>query len=254
MTDPVQTAAPATAAPTTTTTQTTTTPSAQSSQTDPAAPAVVTEPAKADAANPEPAKTDGAKDPGDLLFDENKDGEADGEKKDGEEADQAIAVDFEKITLPDGMQISAENKEALSAFIAKYNLPADAAQGAAQELADIGAKMQQAQLDGWMDMKKEWREKVESDPILGGHNLKQTVADANTVVRKYAGDEAQLKEFQQDLVFLGLGNKTSFVRFLANIHAATKEDTLDGRSSAASVASKTAAQRMYPSMKSESDA
>ncbi len=198
---------------------------------------------------------------GDLLFEEKKDKADDAdsaddekEKKDSEEEKPPITVDFEKIKVPEGMTISEENQKALADFVNKHNLSQEGAQEAVQELADLGAKMQQVQIDKWMDMKKEWRSQVEADKELGGQNLTKTIAECNDVVRKFAGDEANLKEFQNDLIFLGLGNKPSFVRFLKNINAATKEDGLDGKSANTQTPTKTMAQRMYPDMPSESSA
>lgn len=254
----------------TTTNEGTTTPSAQSSDSN-AAPAATTETPPADE--------------GDLLFSENKpqepakltvdeqkkylEGKVDPKELEGKtdeeiaklvdehkakEAEAAGKVDFAKITLPEGIKMSEENQKALQAFVTKNKLTGEQAQAAAQEMADMGSKLQQENLRQWQDMKKSWRESVENDPVLGGNNLKQTVADCNDVVRQFAGSEAELKEFQADLIFLGLGNKPSFVRFLKNIRAATKEDGMDGRSTASAAPQKSAAQRMWPDMKSEADA
>ena len=206
----------------------------------------------------EPAK---ATDTGDLLFGEKppEDGQEkpDGEKPDGEEGEDPEVVvpkvDFEKITLPEGVVITDESKEALQGFITKHKLSPEAAQDAAQELADIGASIQQKQVEQWQTMKQEWRQAVENDPKLGGHNLRQTIDSCDAVVRKFVGGEAELQEFQADLTLLGLGNKLSFIRFLSNVHAATAEDKLGGKSGPAEPAAKSMAQRMYPNMRSEAE-
>lgn len=238
MTEATVTEASAPAAEATPTTETTTTPSQQPS---------------------EPAK-----DTGDLLFGEKppEDGQEkpDGEKPDGEDGEKGddaevveAKVDFEKITLPEGIAISEESKEALQSFITKHKLSPEAAQDAAQELADIGASIQQKQVEQWQNMKQEWRQAVENDPKLGGHNLRQTIDSCDAVVRKFVGGEAELQEFQADLTLLGLGNKLSFIRFLSNVHAATAEDKLGGKSATAQPAPKSMAQRMYPNMRSEAE-
>ncbi len=228
------------AATPTTTTEASTTPSAPSGD------------KPAEGQKPEGEKKDFDPKADDLLFDEKKEGEKkegeEGEKKEGD-PEAPVAIDFEQIKLPEGMTISEENKTAITEFTGKHKLT----QEAAQDLADIGARIEQARLDGWQNMKKEWRGQVEADPQLGGQNIKQTVSECNDIIRKFAGNEGELKELQDDLIFLGLGNKKSFVRFLKNVHAATKEDGVTGKSGGGQTPTKSAAQRMYPNMKSEND-
>lgn len=267
------TEATSTTTPATTTPQATTTPSAQSSDSTQQAQTTT--------------QADGQQqaDAGDLLFDQKPDdnqaqkltvddhkkfleGKIDPKELEGKtdeeiaklydeqkakEGEAASTVDFEKITLPEGIKMSEANQKALQEFVTKNNLTGEQAQAAAQEMATMGAKLQQENLAQWQNMKKGWREKVESDPVLGGNNLKQTISDCNDIVRKFAGSDAELKEFQADLIFLGLGNKPSFVRFLKNVHAATKEDGLDGKSTATAQPQVSPAKRMYPNMRSEND-
>lgn len=181
-----------------------------------------------------PAEGDGA-DP--------KDGEE--PPKDGEEG-EAVEVKLEELTVPEDMPIPDELKGPLSEYIKDHKLDKDGA----QKLTDLGVKMQQHNLDVWTKTKSDWRKEVEADPVLGGTNLKVTVAKANDVIRKFAGSEENLAELKQDLVLLGLGNKRSFVRFLNNIAQATGNDTAGGSSggSAQQAGADAMAKRMYPNM------
>lgn len=184
-----------------------------------------------------------------LLFDGDKpkEGEADA-TKDGEgKQDEAgeVSVKLEDLKLPEEIQIPEEMKGPLTDYIKEHKLDKDGA----QKLTDLGVKMQQHNLKVWTDTKAAWRKEVETDPVLGGQNLKATVTKANEVIRKFAGTEEHLNELKQDLVLLGLGNKRSFVRFLSNIAAATGNDSANAAAGAAKDNSPDArAKRMYPNM------
>lgn len=204
-------------------------------------------------AQPQQKPADNPADQAQLLFEEPpKEGEGDAaenteteQKKDGE-GEQPAAVDIAELTVPEDMPIPDELKGPLTEYITENKLDKEGA----QKLTDLGVKLQQHNLDVWTKTKDEWRKEVETDPVLGGSNLKATVAKANDVIRKFAGSEENLAELKQDLVLLGLGNKRSFVRFLTNIAAATGNDSAGGPSGTGGRQDgfDAMAKRMYPGM------
>lgn len=175
------------------------------------------------------------------MFDEAK-------AKEAADANAGPVFKFDDIKIPETMPITPETKEKVTAIAAKHKLGTEAM----QELIDTHVEIMNGQTEQWEGLKKTWRGEVEKDPVLGGKNLETVRKAANDVVRKFAGNETELKEFQEDLILLGLGNKKSFIRFLNNVAAKTKEDTLDGAAGSGEPKKPTAAQRMWPNMKSES--
>lgn len=231
----------------------------------PNSPATTTQqpnPADAAAKPPVTPTPDGAKPnaekPGDqeqFLFEGDKPKDVEGGEKPPGEADKPKEgegdykpVDLSEITVPEDMPIPEEIKAPLTEYATKNKLSKEQT----QELIDLGIKREQQNIDFWNNTKAEWRKEIETDPELGGANLAATKSQANNVIRQFAGSEENLKELQQDLILLGLGNKRSFVRFLSNVAKATGNDKthLDGAPGNAPSADTTdaKAKRMYPNM------
>lgn len=196
-----------------------------------------------DSAKPE-AKTDA--DQGDLMFakkegeDEKKEGEEKADEKEGEKAE--AVYDFK---LPDDAQPVPEMLDNLKVFAKENKLSPEAA----QKIVDMGVEMQTKQLEQWNSTKKAWRDEVRADSVLGGHNLDASIKTAEDIVARFGGNETEIKEMQDDLVFMGLGNKKSFIRFCNNIAKATKEDSMDGSvNKSAERQAEGLAQRMWPNM------
>lgn len=190
-----------------------------------------------------------------LLFDEGQpegqgDATTDGadKPKEGEADPNApVEVKLEELAVPDDMPIPDDMKAPLTEFIAENKMSKEQA----QKVIDLGVKMQQQNLDIWTKTKGEWRKAAESDPEIGGANLKPTLNRVNNAIRKFAGNETQLKEFQQDLILLGLGNKPSFIRFMNNVAKATGNDSAAGNSGGGAPNGddfEAKAKRMYPNM------
>lgn len=159
----------------------------------------------------------------------------------------AVVFKFEDIKIPDTMPVTDEMRGKVTALAEKHKLGTEAM----QELINTHVEVMNGQRDQWDKMKLDWRTQTEKDPEIGGANLDAVKKAANDVVRKFAGTDEQLKEFQEDLILLGLGQKRSFIRFCNNIAKRTREDSQDGSSTSSQPAKKTTAQIMYPNMKSE---
>lgn len=184
------------------------------------------------------AGADAKKEADSLLFnkEEKKEGEQgkDGEKKDGEKSDKKDDAKkdappefkLEELKIPETMPLAEDMKEEIVTFAKDNKLTKEAM----QKGVDMVVKVQEKHEQNWKEMKKGWREEVKADAKLGGseENLKKTIGVCDDVVRKFGGSEKELEELQDDLILLGLGNKRSFIRFLVNVHNATKEDKQEG--------------------------
>lgn len=251
--------------------QTPTTPSQPSTPANPATPEVKVDAApqsvqtpQADVKTPEtPAdpKNEPAKaDPKDLLFDdkvkdgknadgtdktpEQKEAEAKAAKEAEDKANAEKPVEYKEFKVPEEMKVDADQVEWIKKFAGERKM----SQEDAQALLDKGVEMQQKNLDFWNETKKGWREAVEKDPVLGGHNLTKSVKTANEIVTKFAGTPQELGELQDDLILLGLGNKKSFIRFCNNVARATSDDKMSGASGNNVTKSADLASRMWPDM------
>ena len=208
-----------------------TTPSSEPS-TNPApnpAPAEAGDNAPAPAENPTP-EDDGQQalfDDALLKPDEQKPEGEEGEKPEGEEENkegeegEEPTFDIDALTTPEGQEIPSDIKTALSEFAKEHKLTNEAA----QQIVDMGVKQNKMAIDNWIQTRKDWRTESERDPEIGNENFTKSVQSANSVVRQFASNpnadaatqEKQFKEFQDDLILLGLGQKKSFIRFCVNI-------------------------------------
>lgn len=154
--------------------------------------------------------------------DANADGNEAPAGENGEGEDQEI--EYGEFTSPDDLPISPESRDEFVALLKETKVTKDQA----QKLIDMHVKMRQREVERWNELKDNWRKEAEKDPEIGGDKLKTSVKLANDVVRKFAGSPEQLDELRNDLILLGLGNKPSFIRLMANIAKATSDDTQDG--------------------------
>lgn len=153
-------------------------------------------------------------------------------------------TDFDLSKLPEGIEIADDQLE----WVKEYGKANNLTQEQAQALMDKGIEMQQKNLDYWNDTKKGWRDQVKADPELGGQNLSKSVTAAEAVIAKFGGSAENIKEMQDDLQLLGLGNKRSFIRFCNNIAKATSDDRADTPSGNSPAPVKNLAQQMWSNM------
>lgn len=169
------------------------------------------------------------------------------EKLYNEQKDKEALGDFklEDIKTPEDMPIPEEMKEKVGDLAKIFNDAKLKPAEKMQKAVDLHIEIQNKQLKDFVNLKAGWKKTVEDSA-----DLKAMVGPANDVVRKFAGDGAQLEEFQGCLKMLGLGNHPSFVRFCGNIAKAIGEDTFDGQGNKGGGQKKDLAELMYPDMKS----
>lgn len=219
---------------------------------------------------------DGDKDKDDLLFEEDEDdpkpdedkdkegddGEGDESESDEDEPSEESQFDFDKLEIPADLPVPEGIKDQMSDFAAKYKLDNEGMQA----MTDMHVSIMEQQAAQWAEMKETWRNETRSDPDIGGENWAESKLLANNLIRmiwgeetkevknsqgeviqtiKIGGSEDLLKEFQQDLKFLGLGNKRSFIKGLVNIGRMMDNDTIAGAKPGGGSGPKDAAEILY---------
>lgn len=226
-------------------------------------PTAAPSPSPAPGPSPAPTPAPAAKDDKQLLFNEedpNKPAETPEEKtaretaekeakekadKEAAEKGEYVAPKLEELNLPEDMPIPDAVKEKVTALSTKHKFSKEQL----QDMSDLHVEILQGQLTEWENTKTKWAEEAKADPKIGGDKLAGNLKAANDLARKFAGNAEELKEFQQDLIGLGLGNKKSFIRFMANIAAATADDTQNPGGDKPTEEKKDVANILYPGMK-----
>lgn len=194
----------------------------------------------------------------DLLSDDEVDGDPDGDgAKDG---DGEGPPDEYQLNLPDGVELTEEQKTALGPFntLAKE---VGLTQEAYDKLLDFDMKRADNIVESVRQQNIEhvndWAAAVQADPVIGGDNLQTTLANAKAA-------RAALSEIAPELVPLlahpgkvkgdaaaqamGLGNHPGMVKLLSWIGANLADDKLENGDAVATGEGDKLA-KMYPSMK-----
>lgn len=157
----------------------------------------------------EEAKTQEQDDPEKKTDSEDDKGDKPDEKEEGEGKDKEEGESqYTDFTIPDDLPAQETDVTFLKEFGSKHGLTQDAL----QELIDQHVSMTQRTFDEFNNMKTEWKEQLESDPKIGGENLKTTIEKANQAVALIGDDE-----LIEDLTLLGVGNKRSFANAMLKV-------------------------------------
>ena len=177
-----------------------------------------------------------------------KEGDAEGEDADGEGSEKPI--EYQDFAMPEGFTPDAQLLNNFKELGVKSKIP----QETAQELVNLFADHQKKSLESYVQERRAWREEVKNDPELGGHNLKGTLQNIEALVQKFATnsegvvDQSIVDGMQENLIFWGMGDRLSFLKFLNNIHKATSEDKADGKPGTVTTAQKSTAQAIWGNM------
>ena len=126
-----------------------------------------------------------------------------------------------KLELEEGSLVSSEMLGEIEAWAKDNNLSQEAATGILQN--------QDKLLKSWVESKMQenetviegWRDIVINDKVLGGENLKKTVANAKKTVERFA-----TPEFTDMLRQTGYGDHPEVVRFFSRIGTLLNNDSL----------------------------
>ena len=142
------------------------------------------------------------------------------EGKDGKKAEGAPEK-YEQFTAPEGVQLDQELVTEFTTLAKAKNL----SQEAAQEVLNLGAKAVQkalsAQTERWGEIREGWVNDLKADKEFGGEKFNETVEGAKRALKRFGSDS-----FTGFLNATGYGDNADFIRLLARVDKATREDTV----------------------------
>lgn len=155
--------------------------------------------------------------------------------------------DFKDVVLPDGMALDAELTGEFSSIAKEMKL----SQANADKFMGIGVKLSQklqqnfenAIKEAQGNRIKEIKTMLNTDPEIGGANLKSTLLEANEAYKAFVSEEAA-----NVLAETGLNNHPAIVKMFRDIGRQVKGDTIKGLGSPKH---QRTAEDWYPSMKKE---
>ena len=170
-----------------------------------------------------------------------------GEIKEDVEDSAPEAYDFKDVELPEGMELDAELTEEFSSIAKEMNL----SQAKADKFMGMGVKLSQkiqqnfenAIKEAQVNRIKEIKTMLNTDPEIGGANLKSTLLEANESYKTFVSDEAA-----NVLAETGLNNHPAIVKMFRDIGRQIKGDTVKG---SGSPQHQRTAEDWYPSMKKD---
>lgn len=155
---------------------------------------------------------------------------------------EAVELDALKTAAGEGVTF---NDEQLTGFLSILNSAGSRAE-MAEQLISYYLKHEEVVANqigqDWNNMIAEWKTAVDTDPLIGGVNKQQSLAQAREVVETYADDAAELKGLLRST---GLGNHPQFIKLLVNVRKNTPGEAtpVKGDKSGAPLSF---AERLYP--------
>lgn len=171
------------------------------------------------------------------------------DKKIAADAEGAKPADVSAVKLPDGIKQDPTTMAEFAEFAKTNNLT----QAQAQQVAELGAKMMQRNLDTQVENIKaagiEWSKQSTADKEFGGEKLGENLSVAKRAVDKFAS--ADLKKLlgnydpKDNPMGTGLGNHPEFIRAFFNIGKTISEDSVVTGGSGKTTASSNPADVLY---------
>lgn len=117
------------------------------------------------------------------------------------------------ITLPEGLEVSDERRDAALAIINNRELtPKEQLQGLINLQGELAKEASEAISETWATTQKTWQDEVKADPTIGGDKLPATLSAVNKLVTEY-GDDKLVEAF----ALTGAGNNVHVIKFLNSI-------------------------------------
>lgn len=146
-----------------------------------------------------------------------------------------------ELKAPEGVELDPGHVDKIASFAREQGLSQEVAQAILQRDAEFIKAANDQQQQAIEERRQEWVKALRSDQVYGGHNYDRTVELANSVIERFAPEG-----FVENLGILK--DHDGFMKFLANIGKATKEDKLVGGTKPPAKDEKTYAQKWYPNM------
>jgi hypothetical protein len=144
----------------------------------------------------------------------------DGDKPAAEAKTDGLPETYQ-IEIPEGETVDQPRLEAYQGVLKEAALTQEQANKLTPFLLGQMKQIQQQQQDAWADQTRQWRSSVESDPEIGGTNLRASLVNAARARDAYGSPE--LKALLADSS-LGIGNHPAIVKLLAKVGAGMGED------------------------------
>jgi len=171
--------------------------------------------------------------------DDSEDGETDKEDEDQDGDKEQHQVIFDDLEIPEEMDVPESIRDEMLELAKNQNWT----QEQTQDAVNLHVKVQQQQLENWIDMKKGWVDECRNDPNIGGDQLEPSIKIVDNTVRnmlldptdqfkdnpnfiKLDGDE--YSSMQSDLKTLGIGSKSWFIKLMRNVGNVTGNDSQEG--------------------------
>lgn len=158
----------------------------------------------------------------------NQQGDNEGQE-DNPPADEVVPenYDFKDVKLPNGMELDKDLTSEFSGIAKEMGL----SQGKADKLMGMGVKLstklqekfETAIKENQENQIKAYKTMLNTDPEIGGANLKQTLLEANVAYDTFVSDEAAAL-LQQ----VGLNNHPAIVKVFRDIGKQLKNDSIKG--------------------------
>jgi len=143
--------------------------------------------------------------------------EAQSDQKQGESKEEVKL----ELKLPEESHLTQAEVDEIASFAKEQGLSQEAAQKLLDREHSAIGKYKDTQLQQFEQLGQEWRKAVESDPAIGGDNLKATAENAKRALDKFAPES--LKKFLNESPY---GNHPDLVRLFANIGKAMQDDKM----------------------------
>lgn len=147
--------------------------------------------------------------------------------------------EYAEFQAPEGVELDADVVSELKSIAKGMNLPQDKA----QQIVDLGVKMQQKQSEAWQAQIEKWVGDVKSDKEIGGDKLPENLATARKAVERFG-----TPELRQLLDTSGMGNHPEMIKAFIRIGKQISEDGFVSGSATAGV-KQGLAERLYGSSK-----
>lgn len=143
---------------------------------------------------------------------------------------------------PEGVTLDAEVLGEFEAVARELNMPQAEAQALVERLSPkIAQRLAAQQTEALATASAEWMRAVQSDKEIGGDTLPANLAAASRALQAFGSPE--LRSLLEDS---RLGNHPEVIRFMVRAGKAMGEDTQFIGGKASGAASKTLAERLYP--------
>lgn len=169
---------------------------------------------------------------------EGSDAATETEESDDETQEAGAPEAYEAFDVPEGYGVD----ETVLTEYQDWAQENDLTQEQAQAGVDLVSKMQEAQVERWVEQQKTWVDQAKSDSEIGGEGFDQNIS---TAVK--ARDSFGTSEFSEMLDSSGLGNHPEMIRFLNRVGKAISEDKVVVGGADATAQSRESV--LYPSMK-----